>query len=50
MTDGPIRRDAAGSTGSDEPGTREVVTGWGRNPSSVSQVTRPPTPTSWPWP
>jgi decaprenylphospho-beta-D-ribofuranose 2-oxidase len=44
MTDGPIRRDAAGSTGSDEPGTREVVTGWGRSPSSVSQVTRPANP------
>ncbi|HEX6167565.1 MAG TPA: FAD-binding protein, partial [Acidimicrobiales bacterium] len=44
MNDGPIRRDAAGSTGSDEPGIREVVTGWGRNPSSVSQVTRPANP------
>jgi decaprenylphospho-beta-D-ribofuranose 2-oxidase len=43
MNEGSIRRGAAGGDG-EGPGAREVVTGWGRNPSSVSQVTRPSTP------
>jgi decaprenylphospho-beta-D-ribofuranose 2-oxidase len=44
MNQGPSRRDAAASCGGDEPGARQVITGWGRNPSSVSQVTRPSNP------
>ena len=44
---GSIRRRRRGMD--DEPGGRELVTGWTRNPATASRWCGRPAPTSWPW-